>query len=392
MTIGAMALPPVSDRLGRRRMIIVSVIVFGIFSLATIWVHSLPMLAVARLLTGLGVGAAVPCMIPLLAEYSPARLSSRIITIVSCSWPLGAVLGGAISAYMLPIFGWRSIFILGGILPLALALGLGLFLPESIRFLVARHEDSKRIIRILRRMWPEIAFPEQGVFVRAESPSDGAPLNHLFAGRRGAMTLLLWASFFMNFLVIFFIFNWMPPLLQQASLPMHRAIVAAIMFNLGGIAGCLSLGILMARFGQFVVVATAYACGAASVMAIGLSGLSAAILPSAVFIAGFCLVGGQACGNVFAANLYPLAIRATAVGWAYGVGRIGSIVGPVVGGIMFKFGWKMNALFTIAAIPLLCAAAAIALLSQVSARTAEREGLMAIPLQADRANSNKLRR
>lgn len=369
MAIGALTLPPICDRFGRRRMIIACVALFGLFSLATAWVDSLPALITLRLLTGIGVGAAVPCLIPLISEYSPRRIASSVITIVTCSWPLGAVLGGAVSAGIIPVWGWRSVFVLGGLGPLLLTVVLWFRLPESIRFLVARGKDPARVAAMLARISPGLQVSAADRFAHHDVSLEGLPIKHLFKDGRASTTLLLWIPFFIDFLVMFFIFNWLPPLLRQASLPLETAVLGAVLFNLGGIFGCLSLGALMSRFGQFLVVGWAYGIGAASVAAIGLFGGSVPLLMLAISLAGFCLVGAQACGNVLAANLYPTSIRATAVGWAYGVGRIGSIVGPVVGGILLSSGWQMDRLFLIVALPLPLACLAIFLLSRLTPRS-----------------------
>ncbi len=380
MTLGALTLPLLCDRWGRRTLIIASLAMFGIFSLATISVQSFSMLFVLRLLTGIGVGAAVPCMIPLISEYSPSRIASPVITIVTSSWPVGAVLGGAVSAKIIPIWGWKSVFVLGGVLPLVLAAFLLLYLPESIRFLTARGSDAKRIATTLLRIFPTATVSADDRFIHAEVVLGGFTVKHLLSGGRSTMTLLLWVAFFMNFLVMFFIFNWLPPLLQQAHFPVEKAVLGAILFNLGGVIGCLSLGVLMAKFGQSVVIALAYAIGTISVAAIGLLSVDVGLLMLAVFVAGFCLIGAQACGNALVASLYPTSIRSTAVGWAYGIGRIGSIVGPVAAGILLMLGWGMSGLFWIAALPLLCATLAMLSLHSVAPKKADETTLKPVTL------------
>ncbi len=375
MALGALGLPLLCDRWGRRRLIIASVIMFGVFSLATVWVQSFSMLFVLRLLTGIGVGAAVPCMIPLIAEYSPSRIASVVITTVTCSWPLGAVLGGAVSAKIIPIWGWQSVFLLGGILPLMLAVLLLRYLPESASFLASRGSDSRRISAILLRIFPGSGVTANDRFIHSEVVLGGSPVKHLLSGSRRTMTLLLWVAFFMNFLVLFFIFNWLPPLLQQGKVPVQTAVLAAVTFNLGGIIGCIALGVLMAKFEKIIVVTLAYAIGTVSVAAIGHFGGEIGPLMLAVFVAGFCLIGAQACGNALVAGLYPTSIRSTALGWAYGIGRIGSIVGPVVAGVLLTLGWSMSGLFWIAALPLLCASLAMLSLHVVWPKLAAKTAL-----------------
>jgi AAHS family 4-hydroxybenzoate transporter-like MFS transporter len=309
----------------------------------------------------------VPNLVPLTSEYTPRRIRARLITLVTVSWPLGAVLGGLVSSKMIPVWGWPSVFYLGGLLPLLLTVILLVALPESIRFMVNRGADSGRIAAIMRRIAPDFAFAPGDRFVLGEQKVEGFPVSSLFTGGRAAPTILLWVVFFMNFLVLFFMFNWLPPLMQQAGMPTERAIIATVLFNLGGIVGGIALGRLMDRYGDFVVVAVAYALGTLFVGSIGLFG-SIPLLLAVVTLAGFCSVGTQVCGNALAASLYPTAMRSTGVGWAYGIGRIGSIFGPILGGIFLTMHWDMRELFLTAALPLACATVAVMLLGRAAPR------------------------
>jgi AAHS family 4-hydroxybenzoate transporter-like MFS transporter len=204
--------------------------------------------------------------------------------------------------------------------------------------------------------------------VLPEQRVEGFAVTSLFTGGRGIVTVLLWVTFFMNFLVLFFMFNWLPPLMQQAGMPIERAIIATVLFNFGGIVGGIALGRLMDRYGNFVVVDLAYAFGTVFVGLIGFLGASIPALLAMVALAGFCSVGTQVCGNALATGLYPTAIRSTGVGWAYGIGRIGSIFGPILGGVFLTLNWGMRELFLVAAIPLVCATVAVLLLGKVARR------------------------
>jgi MFS transporter, AAHS family, 4-hydroxybenzoate transporter len=364
LSLGAFVLPPFADHYGRRYQIILAVAIFGIFSLATAWANSFAMLAALRFLTGIGVGAAVPNVVPVISEYSPRRMRAILITLVTVTWPLGAVLGGAISAKLIPAFGWPSVFYIGGIVPILLALLLLASLPESIRFLATQIGTRGKIAETLRRLAPELQFSAEDRFVVWEDELRGFSVRHLFSGGRAPATVLLWVAFFMNFLLLFFVFNWLPPLMQQAGFSIQRAIVATVVFNLGGIIGGIALGRLMDKFGNYGVVGLAYAFGAIFVGAIGFLGFSVPLLMVSILLAGFCSVGSQVCGNALAAGLYPTAVRSTGVGWAYGVGRIGSIFGPLLGGLLLALHWDIRSLFLISAVPLVCATIAIVLLSQ----------------------------
>jgi MFS transporter, AAHS family, 4-hydroxybenzoate transporter len=360
LALGAIVLPPLADRFGRRYQIIMATLIFGLFSLATVWVQSFGALALLRFLTGIGVGAAVPNLVPLVCEYAPKRIRALIITLVTTSWPLGAVIGGAISAELIPAYGWQSVYYLSGLVPLALAGVLLLALPESIRFMIRRGDKPDTIASTLGRIDPAQSFSPDDHFVLAEeAPVYGFAVKNLFTEGRAPVTILLWVPFFMNFLVLFFMFNWLPPLIHQAGFPIERAILGTIAFNLGGIIGGVVLGRLMDKFGDFIVIGTAYAFAALFVGSVGLVTFSLPLLMTMLVLAGFCTVGTQVCGNALAASLYPTAMRATGVGWAYGIGRLGSILGPIAGGILLTQQWDMRDLFLIAAIALAIAAVAL---------------------------------
>lgn len=365
LSLGAFALPPFADRYGRRYQIILATVIFGVFSFATAWADSFAVLAALRFLTGIGVGAAVPNVVPLISEYSPRRTRAMLVTVVTVAWPLGAVLGGALSAKLISAFGWQSVFYVGALLPILLALVLLPTLPESIRFLAVRSSATSRIGEILRRLVLDLKYSGEDRFVVAEEAFHGFSVRRLFAGGRAAPTALLWVAFFMNFLLLFFVFNWLPALMQQAGFSIQRAIVGTVVFNLGGIVGGIALGRLMDKYGNYRTVGLAYAFGAVFVGAVGFLGFSFPLLMLAILLGGFCSVGTQVCGNALAAGLYPTAIRSTGVGWAYGVGRIGSIFGPILGGVLIALHWGMTGLFLISALPLVAASAAIALLGKI---------------------------
>lgn len=300
-----------------------------------------------------------PAIVPLPApDCPPARNANVAITAVTSCWPLGAVLGGAVSAKVIPIWGWEAVFFLAGVLPLVLALVLVLCLPESARYLVARGADAKSVAEAVLKVFPAAGVTANDRFIHTEPNAKGFPLKELFRERRAFITSMIWVGFFMNFLVLFFVFNWLPPLLEQNNVPIEKAVLGAVMFNLGGTAGCLLLGYLM-RTRQFAIMAAAYAVGAISIAAVGVYSSQLGPLMAAVALAGFCLVGAQACGNALIATIYPTSIRSTAMGWAYGIGRLGSIVGPVAAGVLLTLGWRMSELFWIAAIPMVVAALAM---------------------------------
>lgn len=368
LTLGALCLPPLADRFGRKLITVLACVIFGILSLTTVHAATFGQFALIRFLTGVGVGAATPNVVALALEYAPKRMKALLVTVVTGGFPLGAVLGGSISAQMIPKWGWHSVFYLGGITPLVLAAILIIALPESIRFLVNSERKPHKIAMYLHSMAPDLRIPADSRFVIPESKLGGIPVRHLLADGRTQMTLLIWVAFFFNLLLLFFMYNWLPPMMQQSGLPIQRAIIATVVFNLGGFAGGIVLGRLMDRGNTYTVLAVAYAFGAVCVAALGFLGFSIPLLMTVITAAGFCVVGGQTAANALAANSYPTAIRATGVGWALGIGRIGSIVGPVIGGIAMSAHLELRDIFLCAAIPALGAALAIWLLGRTTVR------------------------
>jgi MFS transporter, AAHS family, 4-hydroxybenzoate transporter len=377
LMVGALVFGPLADRYGRRRITIATTALFGLLTLLTAWADSIGMLLALRFLTGLGLGGAMPNIIALTAEYAPARSRATMVSLMFCGFPLGAVLGGLIASRMIPVLGWESAFLLGGVLPLLLLPVLHLWLPESIRFLAARGVAEPK----LRALMASIVGSARAKDVRFEQPAavvaTPVTVKGLFGPGRTGRTLLLWVVFFMNLLLLYFLVNWLPSLLRQAGVALDKAIISTALLNLGGIVGALCFARLIDRFGPYKVLPAAYAAAAASTMVVGqATGAGFAALMTMVFIAGFCVIGAQISINALAANSYPAEIRSTGVGWALGIGRAGSVVGPVVGGLLVATGLQVGPLFLIAAVPALLAAVAVLMLA---ARRSEAAGSSAEP-------------
>jgi AAHS family 4-hydroxybenzoate transporter-like MFS transporter len=364
LMIGALVFGPIADRFGRRLVIIASVLLFGVFALLTVSARSFGMLLLLRFLTGLGLGGAMPNVIAITSEYSPARLRATMITVMFCGFPLGAVLGGLIGSRMIPAFGWQSIFYLGGALPLVLVPILMAVLPESIRYLVSRGAQPARVAHVLNRISRSRAFRADQTFVMAETAAPGFPVQHLFKDGRTSTTLLLWLSFFMNLLMLYFLVNWLPSVLRQTGVPVERAIISIALLNLGGIVGGILIARIIDRFGPFSVLTVAFIGAALFTSVIGMAGGSFAPLMVIVFLAGFFVIGAQFGLNAVAASAYPTAIRSTGVGWALGIGRVGSIIGPLAGGVLIAARFGVRELFWVSAIPAVVSAVAILLLAR----------------------------
>jgi AAHS family 4-hydroxybenzoate transporter-like MFS transporter len=357
LMIGALVFGPVADRLGRKTVIIFSTLAFGLGALATAFAWDLTSLLVLRFLTGLGLGGAMPNAIALTSDFSPKRRRATMVMIMFCGFSIGAALGGLLAADMIPRFGWRAVFLIGGATPLLMAPILVARLPESVRFLAIKGDAMERVAALLGKISPKTAFAPGAQFVVRETHLPGIPVAHLFREGRTSVTLLLWVVFFMSLLDIYFLANWLPTVLNDLGASVSEAVVIGSMLQTGGVVGTLALGSLVDRF-SFRALGLIYFFGVFAVGAIGQLGHSAALVGVAIFAAGFCVIGGQIAANGLTAGFYPTSIRATGVGWALGVGRIGSIVGPVVGGLLLGAKWSAAAVFMAAAGAALCAALA----------------------------------
>src|SRR3984885_3876578 len=223
LMIGALVFGPLADRIGRKNIIIFSTLAFGIGALVTAFVQDVNSLLAIRFLTGLGLGGAMPNAIAITSEFNPRRRRATMVMIMFCGFSVGAALGGLLAAALIPHFGWRSVFIIGGVAPLLLAPILALRLPESVRFLVLTGRADARVAELLRLIGPKAAFAPATQFVVHEPHLPGIPVLHLFREGRTLVTLLLWVVFFMSLLDIYFLANWLPTVLNDLGASVSEA-------------------------------------------------------------------------------------------------------------------------------------------------------------------------
>ncbi|TKC77136.1 MFS transporter, partial [Trinickia terrae] len=284
---------------------------------------------------------------------------------VSCGFTGGAIAGGLLCASLLPSMGWRSVFFVGGILPLVIAIAMVRYLPESLQLLVLKQRSPEKIAQWLGKIAPDLRMgPETRFAVRGQTHTK-ASVGELFRHGRGTMTLLLWGVNFANLLDLFFLSNWLPMLSLRVGHGVSTAVLIGTSLQIGGTAGALLMGPLMDRFGFYRVLTIGFLTATFSVACVGLPDLSTQLRYAVVLISGVCIVGGQPALNALTATRYPTALRATGVGWSLGVGRAGSIIGPVVAGQLIKLQWSNTALFFAAAVPALAACLMLVCLRRV---------------------------
>jgi MFS transporter, AAHS family, 4-hydroxybenzoate transporter len=358
LMVAAMAIGPIADRWGRKWPVVISTLAFAVFTLLTARVTSFNELLILRFLTGLGLGGAMPNLVALTSEYAPKRLQSDFVAMLFCGIPLGALVAGLASSVMIPAWGWRSVFYLGGGLPLVISLLLIAALPESVRFLTVRGTHPRKIVAIMARIAPESAGAPMNLSVSPVG-RQGMPVSQLFTEGRARGTILLWVPFFMNLLIIYFIVNWLPGLLRESGMPVSAGVAAVSLFSLGGIVGTLTEGRLMAGFGAYSVLLAEFGVSVLLIGALAYASGSYLLAMAVTFVLGITVQGAQAGINAASASFYPTSIRSTGVGWALGVGRIGSIVGPVFGGVLLSMEWTPQQILLSGMVPALCAAIAV---------------------------------
>jgi AAHS family 4-hydroxybenzoate transporter-like MFS transporter len=363
--VGALSAGPIGDRFGRRPLLLAALTIFGVASLLSVTAGSVGMLSLWRFFTGIGIGGGFSGAAALTGDYAPHRLRATMIMATFTGAPIGGFVGGQIVAALLTHFGWQVIFVLGGAFPLVLVVALALWLPESPRFIAARQNRSPRQTALLQRL--DIATQSGPL----EQPQ-GNPVRMLFGKDYALQTLLLWTVYFCSLLNLFLFAYWMPTVLTMIGMTPTQAVFASSLRDCGGIFVVLYLGLAIDRIGPERTLALHYAAGAVFIAMIALVALPYAMLLIMSFLAGMTIIGSQTGANGACGKLYPARMRTTGLGWALGIGRLGGIAAPVLGGYLLARGLPPTQIFLVACLFALIAAAATALLVFRGNRTEPR--------------------
>jgi len=369
LMVGYLALAPLSDRFGHKRLLVVATVSFAVCTLAVVWSTGLTELVVLRFLTGLGLGAAAPSAIALTGEFSPKRLRATFVLAIYCGFSLGFVVAGLAAGALVPAHGWRSLFWVGAIVPLLLVPALVRLLPESPGYLIRRGADPARIHRVLHRIDRTLPAAELARFeLTGEPGSDGtarAALRSL-VGRGWLLgTVLLWVVFAINLAEFYALQSWLPSILTGLHYPLATVVTATTLTTVGGIVAAFVTGPAMDRLGAYGTVAIVYLAGFGFVALTGVAlGAPLWLLLTANFLAGVCVSGGQKSVIALAAVFYPAEVRSHGVGWALGVGRLGGIAGPLLVGAALGAGWPVASVFYAMAVPMLVAGLLVLLLGR----------------------------
>lgn len=350
MALGNLFFGLLSDRLGRRAVLIFSLVLFGALTLAKAAAGTAEQILVLQFIAGLGIGGAYPNAIALTSEYAPGPRRSIIVTGAATGYLVGTVLGGFLAGLLLPAFGWRAVFIVGGAIPLGIAVCAWVALPNSVRQLVLQHAPAEQIARIVRRLAPDAASGPGVAYSVEEPPASGFPVSSLFRDGRGTYTVLMWTDVFMMLMATYFVFSWLPTLFNRAGMPLQLSVFAATAFPVGSAIGSLLLAPFLKRPRALLAVSAACALFTVSLVVMGHATASYPLLICVVFACG---LGNGAQGITHALNVavYPTLIRSTGVGWATGIGRLGSMVGPLLGGMLIAWHWDLIHILYAAAVP-----------------------------------------
>ncbi|MFL6576282.1 MAG: MFS transporter [Povalibacter sp.] len=357
--LGAPLLGTLGDRAGRKLTVVLSLFIFGLATLMVVWTSSITQLAVLRAIAGIGLGGLMPNLIALNAEYAPRRLRARLVVLMFTGITAGAAIPGAVQAWWVAVAGWKILFVVGGVLPLLIALCLIITLPESLKWLALAPEHRARLISALQRMRPELSLTPVTHFVsHVESRSDDH-MRNAFDGVLLWITPLLWLSFACTLMANFFVNSWLPLMLENNGFDARASGVTTSIYHLSGMVGGIGVSLIIGRFG-FGCISALLLIAALAIAAIGLRAPTHALLAIAAALAGFCTLGAQFGNNSTAGVIYRTSIRSRAAGMALAAGRMGAIAAPLVGASLIAASVSIETFFLVAAVPALVGSIACA--------------------------------
>lgn len=359
--VGAMFLASFSDVVGRRPMIIISLFVVALSVLLTALARDFYIIILLRFISGLGAGVMLASQATLTSEYSPERYRSLSVAIVTAGYPLGAMMTGLVSGFIVDDYGWRSMFLFGGGVSIFLCVIAFKFLPESMQFLCVKkpHNSLKKVNFLLANyklapvsQLPKITHVDNNA-VSVVRKSIIGNMRSLLSEELKSRTLIIWVVFSMANVTMYFLMSWLPKLMVNAGYTKEIAGYAFSAYNLGGVAGIFVMGILATVYRLSLVVSVFLVMSGAFMLLFAFSSASISVLLGIIGMVGVFLQGGFVGMYALAAKLYPSEFRATGVGWTLGVGRFGAIAGPTIAGFTIASGMTINLNFVLFSLPVL---------------------------------------
>ena len=358
MMIGAMALGSLADRYGRKKMIALCLVLFSLFTFLCGFAQNPTQFAIMRFIAGVGIGGAMPNLVAMMAEYSPKRMRSTMVSLMFSGYAIGGMLSAGLGIMIVPSMGWEWMFYLG-IIPLFLLPLIWKFLPESLGFLMRQGKEAE-VRKILPKVAPELNITAEDQLVREEVvvKKSVVPVGQLFAERRGVSTVAFWVSFFCCLLMTYALSTWLPKFMEQAGYELKAGLSFLFAMNIGAMIGAIGGGWLADKFNIKAVLVAFLLLGSTAFVCLGYKA-PVPVLYLLVTIAGATTIGTQIVLYSYVAIFYPLKIRSTGIGWASGVGRIGAIVGPILGGWLVAMQLPHSTNFMVFAIPAIIATVAV---------------------------------
>lgn len=360
MMFGALIFGTLADRFGRKKGIAICFVLFSGSTVLNGFAGSPTEFGLCRFLAGLGCGGLMPNVVALMNEYAPKKLRNTLVAIMFSGYSVGGMLSAGLGIYLLPRFGWQTMFF-AALVPLLLLPLILYFLPESVGFLL-RQERTGQARAILRRVAPEHDLQPDDRLEMAETKGAGASVLELFRGGRALRTLMLWTAFFCCLLMVYALSSWLPKLMANAGYSLGSSLSFLLALNVGAVVGAIAGGWLGDRMNLPRVLATFFVLAAVS---IGLLGIKSPmpVLYLLIGVAGATTIGSQILLYACGAQFYGLSIRSTGLGWASGIGRNGAIVGPLLGGALLGINLPLQMNFLAFAVPGVIAALAMTLFS-----------------------------
>lgn len=360
MMFGAMIFGTLSDRLGRKKTIMICVTLFSGFTFLGAFATNPVEFAILRFIAGLGIGGVMPNVVALMTEYAPKKIRSTLVAIMFSGYAIGGMTSALLGAWLVKDMGWQIMFLIAGI-PLLMLPIIWKFLPESLAFLIksGKEEQAKQIIN---KLLPTRDIHQNTQLVFNENIHHEAPVKALFQDGRAFITFMFWIAFFMCLLMVYALGSWLPKLMLQAGYSLGASMLFLFALNIGGMVGAIGGGALADRFHLKPVITSMFVIGAAALILLGFNSPQI-VLYSLIALAGAATIGSQILLYTFVAQFYPTTVRSTGMGWASGIGRIGAIIGPVLTGALLTFELPHQMNFLAIAIPGVIAAFAIFLVN-----------------------------
>ena len=357
MAIGSLVLAPFGDVWGRRKLMLLCLCIVTLGMLLSSQVDSSSQLMIFRFLTGLGIGGMLATLNTLVSEFSNNARRGLSISILQSAFPLGAIVGGVISVYLISEYGWRSLFLFGALASMIMIPLVYWKMPESLDFLLSKESDD--VLLDVNRLRQKMGLGEIDSYEMVGQKKRSGGLKVILNKPFWQSTYLIWLSFFCLMFAFYYVVSWTSKLLVDAGLTTAQGISANIYVMTGGIVGSVVLGLLTRRYDVTRLTSLYLLLCVVSMSVFGMASLGLVSLMICASVMGFFLVGAMIGLYTIAPSLYPATHRVTGMGWAIGVGRVGAIISPLFGGVLLNWGFQTSQIIVIFALPLLLAAIAI---------------------------------